>query len=532
MPLRPHYDTVVVGGGHNGLIAATYLAKSGQSVLVLERTQEFGGAASSDRIFPGLDANISRYAYLVSLLPGKIVSDLDLHFSSRPRRIASCTPYQQDGPPGALLLSNSDPSETRESFLALAGSDDWRGYQKLRELQRLFAAHVWPSLLLPLQSRQRWQSLMNTPLAREAWNAFVEHPLGEAIERLLRNDVIRGLVFTDAKIGVFTRPHDASLLQNRCFLLHVIGNGTGEWQVPIGGMGALAAELTRVATHAGVDLVSETAAEAIEIGSPRHTISFKHQDQDSSVKARRVLVNAGPQVFAQLLGESFVPPAIGEGSVCKVNLLLHRLPKLKAEGIRPEDAFSGTFHVNETYSEMQTSYDQAATGRLPINPPFEMYCHTLTDDSILGPELRADGYHTLTMFGLDVPYRLFKPDNAHARGEILSRYLQALNRVLREPIEECVAKDSGGNLCVEVMSPVDLEQALSLPCGNIFHGPPSWFFTDDPEQVGKWGVETRYPRLYLCGSSALRGGGVSGIPGHNAAQAVFAESSRSKSAVG
>ena len=174
---------------------------------------------------------------------------------------------------------------------------------------------------------------------------------------------------------------------------------------------------------------------------------------------------------------------------------------------------------------MQLSYRQAAAGQLPDRPPFEAYCHTLTDDSILGPALREAGYHTLTLFGLDVPYRLFEADHDAAKAELVRRYLRSLNRYLAEPIEDCLARDRDGHWCIEMKTPVELERELALNRGNIFHGAPSWFFAEDGES-GRWGVETEYERVYRCGASAMRGGGVSGIPGHNAAKCIFEELER------
>ena len=513
---------MIVGGGHNGLVAANYLARAGQSVLLLERNDHFGGAAVSHRVFPGMDARLSRYAYLVSLLPRTIVEELDLSFTTRRRRVASCTPYERDGQQNTLLLSNVDAAAARASFETLAGGQDWRGYQALLEMEQVFAARVWPSLLQPLRTRAEWMASLQTPVERAAWEAFVEQPLGLALEQHIQDDVARGMVFTDGKIGVFTHPHDETLLQNRCFITHIIGNGTGEWQVPVGGMGTLIEALVDGARTRGATLVASAAVEAIHPGTPRHTVTFYQDGREHSVEATRVLVNAGPQVFDRLLGLPHAPTPADEGSVCKVNMLLRRLPRLKA-GIDPRDAFAGTFHIDETYSQMQASYDQAASGQLTDRPPAEIYCHTLTDDSILGPDLRTAGYHTLTLFGLDVPYRLFETDREARRAEILRRYLRGLNRVLAEPIEDCLAVDAHGTPCIEIKTPQDLEDELALNQGNIFHQALSWFFTDDTDQRGAWGVETPYQRIYRCGSSAQRGGAVSGIPGRNAAQCIFAE---------
>jgi len=522
LEFQTRYDAVVIGGGHNGLVAAAYLAGAGQKILLLESNDAIGGATTSARVFEGMDARLSRYSYLISLFPQEIVDDLGLTFSTRRRAIASCTPYQR-GPPDALVLSNVDPERSRASFCSLAGQADWHGYQSLRELELTLAARIWPSLLEPLRSREQWTASLSTPAEREAWDALVERPLGEVIERSIQNDLVRGILLTDAKVGIFVHPHDESLLQNRCFLLHVIGRGTGEWQVPVGGMGALVDALVAAARAGGVKLVTGAAAEAVHPAEKLHTVVFRHDDRVRSVEATRVLVNAGPQVFAHLLGIPYTPSPADEGSVCKVNVLLHRLPRLKAQHVDPRDAFTGTFHLDESYSQLEVSYRQADAGVIPGRPPADMYCHTLTDDSILGPELRDAGYHTLTLFGLDMPYRLFKSEHEAVKEEVLRRYLRGLDRVLAEPIEDCVARDANGDLCIEIKSPVDLECELALNRGNIFHGALSWFFADDPDLVGTWGVETPFERIYRCGSSAFRGGAVSGIPGRNTARRIFDE---------
>ncbi len=150
-----------------------------------------------------------------------------------------------------------------------------------------------------------------------------------------------------------------------------------------------------------------------------------------------------------------------------------------------------------------------------------MYCHTLTDPTILSQELREKGYQTLTLFGLDMPYRLFEKDHDVRKERVKQLYLEGLNRICDEPFEDCLALDKKGEPCLEIKTPQDLEREIDIDQGNIFHNTLSWFFAEDSEAVGKWGVETEFPRVYLAGSSALRGGAVSGIPGHNAAKCLL-----------
>src|SRR5690348_8308198 len=213
--MKSQYDVVILGAGHNGLVAAGYLARAGLSVLLLERNDYIGGATTSQRLFPDYDARISRYAYLVSLFPQKIISDLGLNLEFRRRAIASCTPYVNHGQPGALIFSNLDEEVSRKSVVELAGSDtEFDRLTKFYNLPRIFAETIWDSMLEPLVSKQQMARRFDADeMSREAWRSLIEEPLGSAVERYLQNDLLRGLVFTDAKIGVFTFPHDPSLVQ-------------------------------------------------------------------------------------------------------------------------------------------------------------------------------------------------------------------------------------------------------------------------------------------------------------------------------
>ncbi len=523
-PARTVYDAVVVGSGHNGLVAAAYLAAAGHAVLVLEQNDSLGGATASQQVFPDYDAWLSRYAYLISLLSPQIVSELRLDFNTRQRSVASFTPYRDaSGADQGLLMSNVDPSVSRESVLQLTNrASDGDGLQSLMGLCGEMAALAWPTVLEPLRSRSDFAAACRTAGQREAWRSFVDAPLGEVIERYIQNDLLRGVVMTDGKIGVFTHPHDPSLIQNRCFLYHVIGGGTGQWHVPIGGMRSLVDALVGRCQDSGAELHVGATATRVSLGATTHCVEFKIGDSTHQVDATHVLINAGPRTFSRLLNQPLVQQATDEGSVMKMNVLLKRLPKLKASDVDPKLAFAGTLHLDEGYDQMQHSYEQAQRGEVPSTAPAESYCHTLTDDSILSPKLRAAGFQTLTLFGLDMPYRLFAGANHDARRDrVMETYLEGLDRICAEPFIDCVARDRDGAPCIEIKTPQDLEREVGLDLGNIFHNSLSWFFTDDAESVGTWGVETEHPRVYRAGSSAARGGAVSGIPGRNAAMCIL-----------
>jgi len=494
------HDVVIVGGGHNGLVAAAYLARAGRSVLVLERRDHVGGAAVSERPFAGVDARLSRYAYLVSLLPRAIVDELGLEVTLRRRRISSYTPLPGD-PARGVLIGDAPPVE---------------GWERLYATGRRVAETVFPSLTEPLRSAADLRARVGDD---DAWAALIERPVGELIEACLADDVLRGIALTDALIGTFAGAHDADLRQNRCFLYHVIGNSTGHWDVPVGGMGAVTDALRDAALATGAELRCGAEATAIEPGAVRWRDAG---GGDGVAGAGHVLAGVAPAVLDRLRGREPAAPA-PEGAQLKVNLLLARLPRLRDESVDPAEAFAGTFHVNEGYGQLEAARARAAAGELPDPVPCEIYCHTLTDPTILGPELRAAGAHTLTCFALQLPARLFAADNDAVREQALRATLRSLDSVLAEPILDCVWRDADGRPCVEARTPLDLEAELGLPGGNIFHRDLAWPFAESDEEVGTWGVETDDRGLLICGAGARRGGGVSGIPGRNAAMAMLAE---------
>jgi phytoene dehydrogenase-like protein len=521
---------VILGAGHNGLVAAAYLGRAGLSVLLLEKNDYVGGATTSQGVFPDYDARLSRYSYLVSLFPEKIIRDLRLSLELRRRATGSFTPYVKNGCQDGLLISNFDEQASRRSIVDLAGTEtEYEQMKKFYNLPRIFAEQVWDTMLEPLVSKEEFRRRFDIDGAsREAWRSLAEEPLGSAIERYLQNDLVRGLVLTDAKVGVFTHPHDPSLLQNRCFLYHLIGNKTGEWKVPVGGMGAVASELEQAARKAGAEFLTNVDLRHVDFSGKTKTVEFEIREnasgthaQPSQVDARFLLVNFGRNVLAKLTGKPYQPDATNEGSVFKINMLLRRLPKIKAKKYASPEAWCGTFHSDEGYEQMNVSYEQAAKGRLPDKTPCEVYCHTLTDGSILAPELRQQGFHTMTLFGLDAPYSLFAKESAAMGKRAEKKFLESMNQWLEEPLEDCLAVARDGSLCIESKSPVDIEQSLGMYHGNIFHDAPTWPFASRKEEAGRWGVETEWENVFLCGSSAQRGGAVSGIPGHNAAMKVF-----------
>jgi len=519
---RGRYDVVIVGGGHNGLTAAAYLAKAGLSVAVLERLDHTGGAAVSAQAFPGFPTRLSRYSYLVSLLPDAIIKDLGLDLRLASRSTASYTPVRRDGRAAGLLVERPEGPATRASFRALTGSDDdyeaWRAfYRQVSEL----AAVVAPTLTRPLPRAAE----LRRQADQDLWRELVERPLGEAVEKRFRDDTVRGVVATDALIGTFARMGDPSLVQNRCFLYHLIGNGTGEWRVPVGGMGAVTGALAAAAHAAGAELVTGAEVTAVRAGGQGDAeVDVAHDGQRRTLRARIALANVAPWVLAGLLGDEPGQAAKPAGAQLKVNFLLSRLPRL-ASGADPRVAFAGTLHLAEDYPELERAYAEAAAGQVPSSMPGEVYCHSLTDPSILG-DVPA-GTQTLTYFGLHLPATLFADPATRAQRKELAvqRAIASLDKHLLDPVAAVVARDPAGRPCIEAKIPQDVEDDLNMPGGHIFHGDLSWPWAADGAALdtpaARWGVTAGRDGVLLCGSGAQRGGAVSGLGGHNAAQAVL-----------
>jgi phytoene dehydrogenase-like protein len=508
------YDVIVAGGGHNGLVSASYLAKAGKAVLLLEASDELGGATTSVRPFPEYEARLSRYSYLVSLLPDQIVADLGINFTTLGRAVASYTPYHRDGRDDGLLVSAEWDEATEDSFQRLTGSDrEGKAWREFYGEIAVLAQRLAPAMLKPLKSATELKSELGLP---EVWRNLMEIPVGAVIRNRFSDDLVRGVVLTDALIGTFASTDD--MQANRCFLYHLIGNGTGQWRVPQGGMGALVKELYRIAKSQGVEIKLQSKVAALESGPAGVRIET---ESGETYVAKDLLFAAAPQHLACLRGRA-VPESL-EGSQLKINMLLSRLPRLKS-GVDPRLAFAGTFHVNESFSQLEAAYAIARDGEMPQPLPLEMYCHTLTDPTILSAELNEKGFQTLTLFGIHTPAKLYETDPERAKALAKERAIASLNQYLLDPIESVLAPCSDGSLAIEVKSPLDLEKDISLPRGNIFHRNLDFPFLDDDEEGADqqlWGAETDDPHIYLAGAGARRGGGVSGIAGHNAAMALL-----------
>lgn len=509
------FDVIVIGGGHNGLVAAAYLAQAGLKVHLIEANPTLGGATASTQIFPGVDAKLSRYSYLVSLLPDQIVSDLNLDFQVIKRKVSSYTPIKISDTSGntsgnssadtGLLITPHDNGGNQRSFQDIGAEGDFENWQNFYQKILKAAPAIADTFLQPLPTLDE----LKEKIPEDVFQLLFEIPLGESLEKYFSNDLLRGVVLTDGLIGTFTDAFDPSLAANKCFLYHLVGNGTGEWNVPQGGMGALVEALIHRLNELGV---------TFQLGATVNEISTGKVFVDgSALRTRFIVLATSPKEMARLQGKQ--APKHLPGSQIKMNMVLTKLPELKS-GLSAEIAFAGTFHIDEGFDQLQSAYRQAAAGALPDQIPAEIYCHTLTDSSILAPDLTSQGYQTLTLFALHTPYQLFLDEGENVKELAKDRLISQLNSYLKEPIWEVLARDSNGDYCLEIKSPLDLEQELNLPEGNIFHGDLEFPIVKSGESL-RWGSESDDPTIFLGGAGARRGGGVSGIAGHNAAMAIL-----------
>ena len=256
-------DVVVIGGGHNGLVAAGYLARAGLRVRLLERLGHIGGAAVSAQAFDGVEVRVSRYSYLVSLLPSRIVDDLGAAVRLARRQFSSYTPDPATAGRSGLLVGRSPATRSPRSAPPATSADSPTFYRRCR----LVTERLWPTLLEPLRTREQARRHVldgGDPDAAAAWRAMIDEPIGHAIADAVRNDLVRGVIATDALIGTFARLDDPSLRQNICFLYHVLGGGTGDWDVPIGGMGSVTAALAAAAVRHGAEITTGADVYAVE----------------------------------------------------------------------------------------------------------------------------------------------------------------------------------------------------------------------------------------------------------------------------
>jgi phytoene dehydrogenase-like protein len=524
------WDAIVVGGGHNGLTAAAYLARAGLRTLVLERRAVLGGACVTEELWPGY--RVSRAAYVAGLLRPAVLRELALErhglrlLARRPA--SSFTPLGD----GRALRLGPDAAASRDSIRAFSRADAeaWPRYEAFLER----AARALETLLdvpPPDPARLAWRDL--PPLARLARRlaamrrelprlaALLLGPARAALEGWFESEPLRGTLATDALIGAFAGPSSPGT--GYVLLHHVMGESGGArgvWAYVAGGMGALADALAAAAREAGAEIRREApvARVAVAGGRARGVVL----EDGSEIEARCVLSNADPaRTFLGLVGEASLPPEFVRAvrgldlrsPVVKINLALERLPVFRGRpapaGPGPAPEHSGTIHLGaQDLPALERSFAAAARGELPERPMIE-----LTLPSALDPGLAPPGHHVASLFVQHAPEL--------AEAEWAARREGFADRVLAL-VDEAAPGFAASVRHREVLAPPDLERVFGLSGGNIFHGALGLDRLLCLRPLPGWGrYRTPLAGLYLCGAGTHPGGGVMGACGRNAAGEVL-----------
>lgn len=533
------HDCIVIGAGHNGLTAAAYLARAGRPVLVLERAEQVGGACVTDELHPGFHASTG--AYVVSLLDRDVIRELDLArhgYEVLNREPSSFTPWAD----GSSLLLGADRAGNQAEIGRLSARDakafvDYENWltRVAERLEPILAdtpvdlmpwpagwrRHGWRARLRQL--RNAWRLRRRVAEFGEDLSTLLPLLLGGArpmLDRWFESNLLKTTLATDAVIGTFLPPSAPGTAY--VLLHHVMGDAGGSrgvWGYARGGMGGITRALCRAAEAAGAEIRCGVPVEAIEPcagGGAAVRLADGHR-----LHGRAVLSNATPEVtFRGLLGAADLPPAFeqavsaidyGSASV-KINLALSELPDFTAArpGTEAEALCRGTVHVGPDMDGMERAWAEARAGEPCEQPIIEMTVPSVVDASLAPP-----GRHVAQLF---VQYAPYAPRGGWAehRDAFLDRVLAA--------VDAWSPNFSRSVLRAQMLTPPDLEQRFGLTGGNIFHGAmhPHQLYAGRP--VAGWSDgRTPVPGVYLCGAGIHPGGGVTGLPGRNAAHAVLAD---------
>lgn len=532
------YDCIIIGGGHNGLVAAAYLAKASKSVCVVERRHVLGGCATTEELWPGY--KVSTAAYVISLFRPEIIRELRLKqfgFEILPRNPSSFTPLLD----GRSLLMGPDQRATRAEIAKFSERDAER-YGDYEALLERVAAVLEPIMARPapdpLPLPKGWRKPNISKRLRDTgrlWEMYqqlgeLEDDLPEAIElltgaarpileRWFEAEVLRATLATDAIIGAFAPP---SALGTAYVLLHHVmgeaGGARGVWGYVRGGMGGLADALERACVELHVDIRRESAVKQIlcEGNSARGVIL----SDGTLLESRVVASSVDPHLtFERFLRPEDLPETFRQAvsridyasASAKINLALSEPPHftcLPSDGIAPHH--HGTMHISPTLDYIERAFDEAKYGRPSTEPVLEITLPSSVDASIAPP-----GKHVMSMFVQYAPYRLadgaswddIKEEFADRCVALLARYAPNVPGAIEHR---------------QVLSPLDLERTFGLTGGNIMQGAmnPSQLFMMRP--VAGW-ADHRTPvqGLYLCGAASHPGGGVMGVCGKNAAEEIL-----------
>jgi phytoene dehydrogenase-like protein len=525
--MRTRFDAIVVGGGHNGLVCAAYLADAGLAVLVLERSTRLGGAAVTEEFHPGF--RNSAASYTVSLLQRRVIEQLELARHGLrivPRPIANFVPSQT----GSGLMLHGDPARTREAIAGHDVSDAARYPDFVDELAAI--TRLVSSLMLeaPVDPAGGWRERLRLvvragrvarlgPKRLPALWSLLTGSAGDWLDRWFCNDLLKGALGFDAIVGQLASPYDAGC--GYLLLHHALGEvdgRAGAWGHAIGGMGAISDAIAAAARQRGVTLLTDAEVERIVPGRE----GFELHSGGQVFSAATVAGAIHPQLlFLRLLEPGHLPSDF-------------------VERIRTWRSESATFRANVALSELPQFRCAPGAGTAPHHGSGILITPSLAYLDAACVDARAQGYSRNPVIEMLIPSTIddtLAPHGAH----VASLFCQHFRRVLPEGRRWADTKDAALDLIIDTVDdyapnfrravigvqsydPEALEQRFALVGGDIFHGRMTLdqLYWARPA-FGHAQYRTPVPGLYLCASGAHPGGGVSGAPGHNAARAILAD---------
>jgi phytoene dehydrogenase-like protein len=533
-----HGDALVIGGGHNGLVCAAYLAAAGLKVTVLERRQVVGGAAVTEEFHPGYRNSVA--AYTVSLLNPRIIRELELSAHGLrvvERRLSNFLPTEDGrylcvgaGRTSAEVGKFSPPDAQR--LEAYSGHLD-RIAAVLRELVLQTPPNVvaggWrqalPELLRAARVGGRLGRL-DMPARRELLQ-LLAGSAGEYLDGWFQSDPIKAVYGFDGIVGNYASPYTPGSAY--VLLHHVFGEVNGKkgvWGHAIGGMGAITQAMARSAAARGVDIRVGSAVREILVERGRAVGALTESGE--AFRARAVISNLNPRLlFLQLLDASVLPRDFREriarwrcgSGTFRMNVALSELPDFRClPGRTTADHHTAGIIIGPSLSYMERAYFDARTRGWSAQPIIEMLIPSTLDDSLAPP-----GRHVASLFCQHVAPQL-------PRGESWDRHREAVADLMIDTVDAYAPNFKASVLGRQIMSPLDLERTFGLIGGDIFHGALSLdqLFSARP-MLGHGDYRAPLPGLYMCGSGTHPGGGVTGAPGHNAAREVIADLRRRRS---
>jgi phytoene dehydrogenase-like protein len=575
MPLRPNTqhpipntNVIVIGAGHNGLIAACYLAKAGKKVLVLERRDIVGGACVTEEVWPGYHVSVG--AYLCSLLQPQIIIDLNLRnfgFDVYKRETAGFAPF----PDGSSLFLYADPGKTREWLAQFCSARDVGAFFAFEADVERAAQIIEPWLDHEAPSDDQLRQAFDRAGCANLYEQFITGSVRKLLDDRFEDDRLKTVLATDGLIGSYAGPSTPGTAY--VLLHHYMGlalGSRGAWGYVWGGMGRITQALAQALVSLGGSIRTDAPVKSILCeslegmpGSARRVTGVELENGER-IPSDLVLSNADPyRTFALMLGETNTGATWNRlkthgGASAKINLAVSELPQFTClarcphlnssaddgasalqehvstshtlplflspvpalpstlyplpSNLHPEHL--GTIHICPSMAALERAWDEASRGYPSSEPMIEMYLQTATDSTLTPP-----GKHILSLFVQYFPYNLAAELNLDYEREAFADRVVAI-------CGRYAPNVPGSILHRQVLTPRDLEAHFGLTGGHIFHGdllPPTLFNGRCPNTTGRAGGRTDVEGLYLCGSGAHPGGCVYGAPGRIAAESALAD---------